>query len=186
MHKAYVALLALAVFVAQREVAADDLKEAKVGAITLKTPANWKQSKPTSRLRLAQFSIPAVEGDHEAAELAIFSFGAGGGIKANVDRWIGQFATEGRKAKTTSGKSKTGEYVFVEIGGTYRKPVGPPVLRKTESMANARMLGVILAVEGEGTYFLKMTGPDKTVISAADAFRASFGGDAASEKPFEG
>ena len=99
---------------------------------------------------MAQFSIPAVEGDNEAAELAIFSFGAGGGIKANVDRWIGQFATEGRKAKTTSGKSKTGEYVFVEIGGTYRKPVGPPVLRKTESMANARMLGVILAVEGEG------------------------------------
>jgi gluconolactonase len=186
MHKSYIALLVLALFVSQREVAADDLKEAKVGEITLKTPANWKQSKPTSRLRKAQFSIPAVEGDKEAAELAIFSFGAGGGVKANVDRWIGQFSADGRKSKITSGKSKTGEYVFVEVGGTYKKPVGPPIRGKTEPMPNARMLGVILAVEGKGNYFLKMTGPTKTVAAAADAFRGSFGGDVASEKPFEG
>ncbi|MBP89130.1 MAG: hypothetical protein CMJ64_20840 [Planctomycetaceae bacterium] len=186
MHKSYVALLALAIFVAHREAAADDLKDTKVGAITLKTPANWKQSKPSSRLRLAQFAIPAVEGDKEGAELAIFAFGAGGGVKANVDRWIGQFATEGRKAKTTSGKSKFGEYVIVEIGGTYKKPVGPPIRGKTEPTPNARMLGVILAIDGKGNYFLKMTGSDKTVRAAAGAFRASFGGDAGSEKPFDG
>jgi len=186
MHKSYVVLFVVAVLIGQRQVAADDLKEAKVGAITLQTPASWKSSKPTSRLRLAQFSIPAVEGDKEHAELAIFSFGAGGGVKANVDRWIGQFAADGRKSKTTIGKSKLGEYVFVEIGGTYKKPVGPPIRGKTEPMPNARMLGVILAVEGKGNYFLKMTGPNKTVDSAADAFRGSFGGDAASEKPFEG
>lgn len=183
MHKLCVVLFVVAVLVAQREVAADDTKDVKVGDITLKTPAKWKSSKPTSRLRLAQFSIPAVEGDKEAGELAIFSFGAGGGVKANVDRWIGQFEAEGRTSKTTIGKSKTGEYAFVEIGGTYKKPVGPPIRGKTEAMPNARMLGVILAVAGKGNYFLKMTGPTKTVSAAAEAFRTSFGGDAASEKP---
>ncbi len=46
-------------------------------------------------------------------------------------------------------------------------------------------MGVILAVEGKGNYFLKMTGPDKTVSGAASAFRESFGGDAGNEKPLE-
>ena len=186
MHKSCVVLFVLAILVVQREAAAEDLKDAKVGAITLKTPANWESSKPTSQLRLAQFSIPAVEGDKEAAELAIFAFGGGGGVKANVERWIGQFDTEGRKAKTTIGKSKTGDYVLLEVSGTYKKPIGPPRLRKTEPMPNARMLAAIIAVEGKGNYFLKMTGPDKTVTAAADALRASFGADAADEKPFEG
>ena len=42
----------------------------------------------------------------------------------------------------------------------------------------------ILAVEGKGNFFLKMTGEKATVTAAADAFRASFGGKEADEKPF--
>ncbi|MCA9119309.1 MAG: hypothetical protein H6822_06280 [Planctomycetaceae bacterium] len=163
-------------------LAADDLKEAKVGDITLKTPASWKQSEPTSSLRLAQFEIPAAEGDKESAELAIFSFGGGGGVQANVDRWIEQFYADGRKSKVTAGKSALGEYVMVDVTGTYKKPVGPPILRKTEAQENARMLAAILAVEGKGNYFLKMTGEKATVTAAAEAFRTSFGGKEADEK----
>lgn len=188
MHKSLIALLALALGVFVQLANAEEVKESKavkVGDITLKTPADWKQSKPKSRLRLAQFAIPAADGDKEGAELAIFSFGAGGGVKANVDRWIGQFLAEGRKAKTTSGKSEIGEYVFVEVSGTYKKPVGPPVRGKTEPMKNARMLGVILAVEGKGNYFLKMTGPTRTVSAAAAPFRNSFGGNAKKERELE-
>ncbi|MDA1051339.1 MAG: hypothetical protein O3C40_12785 [Planctomycetota bacterium] len=162
--------------------AADELKEVKVGEITLKTPASWKQSEPTSRLRLAQFEIPAAEGDKEAAELAIFSFGGGGDVKANIERWIDQFYADGRKSKATSGKSELGQYVIVDISGTYKKPVGPPIERKTEAMKGARMMAVILAVEGKGNFFLKMTGGSATVTEAAEPFRASFGGKAADEK----
>ncbi len=165
-------------------LSADELKDAKVGDITLKVPASWVQSEPTSSLRLAQFAIPAVEGENEPAELAIFSFGAGGGVKDNVNRWIDQFQAEGRKSKTTSGQSKTGEYVIVDVTGTYKKPIGPPVLRKTEDMPNARMLAVILSVEGKGNYFLKLTGPNKTVSAAATPFRGSFGGSEEGEKPY--
>jgi gluconolactonase len=185
MQKLILVLFVVALLVAQRQVAGDEAKDVKVGDITLKTPANWKQSDPTSRLRLAQFAIPAAEGDKDDAELAIFSFGGGGGVKANIDRWIGQFAADGRKTKTTIGESKSGKYVVLEVEGTYNKPVGPPVLGKTEPTPDSRMLAVILAVEGKGNYFLKLTGPDKTVASASDALRTSFGGDAASEKPLE-
>jgi gluconolactonase len=166
--------------------AADELKEAKVGEITLKTPASWKQSEPTSKLRLAQFEIPAAEGDKEAAELAIFSFGGGGGVQANVDRWIEQFQADGRKSKVTTGKSDLGQYVFVDVTGTYKKPVGPPVLGKTEALPGARMLAAILAVEGKGNFFLKLTGENATVSAAAEPFRVSFGGKEADEKPFGG
>lgn len=161
--------------------AADELTEVKVGDITLKTPTSWKQSEPTSRLRLAQFEVPAAGGDKEAAELAIFSFGAGGGVKANVERWIDQFYADGRKAKITTGKSDLGQYVIVDVVGTYKKPVGPPIERKTEAQEGARMLAAILAVEGKGNFFLKMTGEKATVTAAADPFRASFGGKEADE-----
>ena len=147
--------------------AEDELKETKVGEVTLKVPASWKQSEPTNRLRLAQFEIPAAEGDQESAELAIFSFG-GGGVQANIDRWIGQFDAEGRKSKVTSGKADLGQYVFVDVTGTYMKPVGPPILRKTEPMPGARMLAVILAVEGvdAGLPDIEVTGPSVPLQSA--------------------
>ena len=34
-------------------------------------PVSWKQGKPSNRLRLAQFEIPAAEGDNEAGELVV-------------------------------------------------------------------------------------------------------------------
>jgi gluconolactonase len=106
-------------------------------------------------------------------------------VKANVDRWINQFHADGRKAKVTAGKAELGQYVIVDVEGTYKKPVGPPIAGKTEDMKDARMLAAILAVEGKGNFFLKLTGENKTVTAAAEAFRASFGSKQADEKPFE-
>lgn len=158
----------------------------KVKDITLEVPAGWKQSPASNKLRLAQFDIPPVEGDKESAELVISSFGGGGGgIEANVRRWIDQFEADGRKAKLTTGKSPQGEYVLVDLQGTYKMPVGPPFLRQTKPMPGARMLSVILQVEKSGNYFLKLTGPEATVSSQADALRASFGANAKEEKPYE-
>jgi len=160
--------------------------EVEIRDITLKVPKSWKQEKPSSRLRLAQFQIPAVKDDKEPAELAVFSFGGGGGANdANIRRWIGQFESEERSYEIKRGKSPQGEYVLLDVTGTYQKPVGPPVLRKTEPMPNARMLAVILTVPDKGNYFLKLPGPKKTVDKAAAAFRASFGANASEEKPYK-
>lgn len=180
--------ICLAIYACTADAAetSEKTNEVKVNDITLKVPADWKNAPPSNRLRLAQFEIPAVKGDKEPAELVISSFGGtGGGIAANVSRWIGQFNSDGRKVKVTQGESEQGKYVFVDISGTYNKSIGPPILRKTEAVPNSRMLGVILAVEGKAYYFLKLTGPDKTVAEAADALRTSFGASAKDEKPFE-
>ncbi|MDP6443936.1 MAG: hypothetical protein QGG36_32490 [Pirellulaceae bacterium] len=162
---------------------ADDAKttDVKIKDITLSVPSGWKKEEPKTRLRLAQFSVPAAEGDKESAELAIFSFGASD-PSANIRRWLSQFQAKDRKASVATGVSAVGKYVFVDISGTYNKPVGPPVAGKTEPTPNSRVLAVILVAEKKGVYYLKMAGPDKTVAAQADALRKSFGGDAEKEK----
>ena len=152
------------------------------GGLKLNVPETWKQSKPSSRLRLAQFAIPVVKGDKEEGELALFNFGAGGSAKANIDRWIDQFQSDEREVKVKEGALETGKYFFVEITGTYKKPVGPPIARQSEDAPGSRMLGVILGIEDKGIYFFKMTGPDKTVAAQTAALKKSFGADEKKEK----
>lgn len=183
-----VSIATLVVAVADDEVGADaknKSRDIKVEDITLTVPADWKQQPPANRLRLAQFSIPAAEGDKQPTEMVVSFFGGtGGGVDANIGRWIGQFA-DGRKATVTKGTSKQGPYYYVDVHGTYKMPIGPPIQGKTQDLPNARMLGIILEREGQGNYFLKMAGPDKTVSAQADALRASIAGDKQSEKPYE-
>lgn len=160
--------------------------ELKAGDLKLKVPATWKSEDPMSQFRLAQVRIPAVEGDKEDGELTIFNFGgAAGGISANVKRWIDQFEAEGRNVKLSEGKLEGGKYVLAEVTGTYNKPVGPPIQRQSKATPGSRMLSVILELEGRGTYFLKFTGPDKTVAKAAESFRSSFGGELKKEAEFK-
>lgn len=161
-------------------------KDIEVRDLTLTVPESWKSEQPTSSMRLGQISVPAVEGDEENGELLIFSFAGGGGSKTdNIKRWIGQFDADGRESNTVEGVSEQGDYHFVNISGTYNKSVGPPILRKTKAVKNARMLGVILNVEGKGVYYLKLTGPDKTIKESLAAFKKSFGANVESEKKVE-
>jgi len=159
-------------------------KVVEVKNIALAVPISWKEEKPSSRLRLTQFSIPATDGDEEGAELTVFSFGRSS-VDDNLKRWIGQFGSEDRQSKVTSGTAKLGKYVLVEVSGTYNKPIGPPIAGKTQPTKNSRMLALILDVPDKGTYYLKMTGSDKTVASQAQAFRNSFGAEADKEKEYK-
>ena len=185
-----VSLAAYAV-AADKEAASDnkskvEVREIKVEDITLSVPADWEQKPPSNRLRLAQFVVPAAEGDEQPTEMVVSFFGGGGGgVDANIGRWIGQFASDGRKAKVTKGETEQGAYYFVDVTGTFNMPIGPPIQGRTIELPDARMLGIILEVEGKGNYFLKMAGPQKTVSAQADALRTSIGGDKQTEKPHE-
>lgn len=150
--------------------------------LTLNVPETWKQEKPKSNLRLAQFVIPKAKDDEEGGVLALFNFGAGGGVQANIDRWVGQFQPEEREVEISKGEIEKGQYYIVEISGTYNKPIGPPVRRQSEPTPGSRMLGVILGIEEKGIFFFKMTGPDKTVAKERKTLRASFGGDIEKEE----
>ncbi len=175
------------------EVKADEKEEAKkeaktvevkAGNITLKVPETWESQPPSNNLRLAQFAIPNVKGETDETELVVFP-PFGGSVNDNVVRWIRQFDPQGIKLTMLEGKGELGQYYYVDVAGTYKKPDGPPFLRKTIDAPDHRMLAVMLIVEGEGNYFLKLVGPAKTVAASAEAFRNSFGAQKDSEKEFK-
>lgn len=162
-------------------------KDVAVKDITLAIPDNWASEPPSNALRLAQFKIPAAEGDKEGAELVISSFGGdGGGVDANFQRWVKEFSAEGRVTKLTQGDSKLGKYYVCDNTGTYNKRVGPPQAGKTTAVEGQRSYAVVLQVKDKGTYFLKLVGPEKTVTAIGDTFREVFGADAKTEQPYEG
>ena len=77
--------------------------------------------------------------------------------------------------KLTSGKCPQGDYVLVDLRGTWNKPIGPTIQQKTVEMPDARVLSVILTIKDQGNYFLRLTGPEKTVSANADALRRPSG-----------
>lgn len=154
--------------------------------LTLQVPKSWKEAKSSSSMRLATYEIPPVKGDPESGELTVFSFaGGGGGVGANIERWIGQFDGKGRTSTVTKGKAGDNVYYLADIAGTYNKPDGPPFLRKTKPAPGYRMLAAIIQLEGKGVYYLKLAGPDATIKAELEPFRKSFGGDKETEEPFE-
>lgn len=161
----------------------EETYEVKARDVTLQIPKSWKQEEAGNSMRLAQITIDPVEGDSEGAEL-VLSGPFGGGVAQNAQRWVGQFASEGREIKMTQGEAPQGTYVVVDLSGTYNKTIGPPILRKSEPTPGYRMVGVILSKTDGGDYFLKLTGPEKTVDSIAKRLRKTFGGDADEEKPY--
>ena len=163
----------------------EGLRETKIGDLLMSVPSHWKPQPPANRLRMAQFEIPGTD-DGRGAELSIFNFGAGGGPAQQIDRWKGQFLAKDRKFKATQGQTHQGSYIFVELSGTYKMPVGPLIERRTEPAPESRMMMVMLAIEGKGNYFLKLVGSDDVVKANAQAFRSSFGADADKEKAYEG
>lgn len=168
------------------EKAAAETVEVKLKDLTLKLPKSWAQSDVVNSMRLATYDIPAVEGDEGKGELAVSTFGGdGGGVGPNIERWVGQFEADGREVAIKQGKVGETVYHVADISGTYLKPVGPPVLRKSEPTKGQRMLGVIVQLKGKGVYFLKLTGPDKTVKAQAEALRASFGAKSEGEEDYE-
>ena len=156
----------------------------KVEALTLTVPKSWARNKPSNRMRLAEFTPPAAEGIKDPTEVTIFG-GFGGTDEANLARWRDQFAAEGRKVSVVQGKGREGSYKLLDATGSWNAPVGPPMMRKTELKPDSRMLAAIVAVPEKGNYFLKMTGPAKTVAAQAEAFRNSFGAEQETEKAFE-
>jgi hypothetical protein len=177
-------LLALIPLTAIVAYADDATRVVDVEKIKLTVPESWKSEKPSNNLRLAQFSIAPADGDQDSAELTI-SPPIGGTTEANITRWIGQFDAEGREAKLTQGSVEQGDYILVDLKGTYKKPMGPPVLGKTTPVPGYKMLGVVFKAKGGGNYFFKLTGPEKTVAAQSEALRTAFGAKAADEKEYK-
>jgi hypothetical protein len=165
---------------ASESTAADGDKEKSKGVVVTlddvksTTPGDWKEEEPANRMRFMQFRLPKKGGDKEDAELIIFQR-LGGGSKANVDRWKGQFLPpEGKKidevAEVKEIKIGDRPATYLDVQGTYLfnpQPFNPR--SKPEKRPNYRMLALYFEGPKE-PYQIKLTGPAKTV----EAYKKGF------------
>jgi len=149
------------------------------GALAYTAPAGWQARPAASSMRIAEFVIPRAQGDAEDGELVVYYFGRGAGtVDANIDRWIGQIrqpdgsATKDkarRTAQTVNGLHLT----LVDAEGTYVAEMSPGATEHYNK-PGFRLRAAVVETP-RGPYYIKMTGPAKT-IGAADAAFTTFVG----------
>jgi hypothetical protein len=163
---------------AAHAIAADPPKSFKVGEFSFTRPATWDWVDVTSPMRKAQLKVPGKDGKN--ADVIFFYFGeaGGGGTKANVDRWLGQFEEPRDKiaAKVDETKVNNRTITYVQAEGTYKSgmPGGP-----TTPQPNTMLLGAILE-SPQGSVFVRMTGPAELAKASRDDFKKMIDGAARS------
>ncbi|OLC43629.1 MAG: hypothetical protein AUH43_20225 [Acidobacteria bacterium 13_1_40CM_65_14] len=148
--------------------------------LTFTTPHGWQQTQPGSSMRVAEFTLPRAAGDGEDAQLVVYYFGgAGGSVNANIDRWVGQMQQPDGKPSSAVAKKQTrtvnGLAVsLVDVDGTYVAETAPGSTERHNKPNFRLRAGVVQTANGP--YFIKLTGPAKTVSSwdrAYDQFVSS-------------
>jgi len=138
-----------------------------IAGVTVDVPDSWNDIGP-SGMRQAQFRMAPVEGDQAEGEVNVFYFGpaSGGGVEANLDRWIGQVTLPDGADPTTSVERSTFHANgmpghVVALNGSYKSGGGRPMGGDGEIMPGYRLVGVV--IEGpQGSVFFKLTGPEAT------------------------
>jgi hypothetical protein len=139
-------------------------------------PAGWVVKPPASSMRVAEFSLPKAAGDAEDASLGVFFFGGQGGtVEANLERWMQQMAQPGGKpskdvAKTSKMTSHGLPITLVDVSGTYVAETSPGSADHYNK-PGFRLRAAVVETPG-GNYFVKLTGPGKTVAKWDDSFMA--------------
>ena len=141
--------------------------------LTFQAPDGWKSVPPSSSMRVAEFALPRAAGDAEDAELVVYYFGGeGGGVEANIQRWETQMVPPPgktpvptrRETRTVNGLKVT----LVDVHGTYVAAMMPGASAHNDKPGFRLRAGVVETPKGP--YFLKLTGPEKTVAKWDDAF----------------
>ncbi len=143
----------------------------EAGGLRYDPPSDWEsQPKP---MRTANFVVPGAGGDGECA-VYYFGPGQGGGVEANVRRWLGQFlGADGRPLQAAYAKrmERTVNGIAVttlDVAGTYLvKPF--PMARQAVEKPGYRMLAAI-ARGPDAPVFFKFTAPGKTAAAAEASF----------------
>lgn len=149
------------------------------GTLAYTAPGAWHTRPPSTSMRVAEFVIPKTNSDREDAELIIYYFGAGGGgsAEANIQRWIGQMQQPG--GKTPAARRDTRvihglKVSMVDVSGTYVAEMSPGASEHYDK-PNYRLRAAVVETP-HGSYYIKMTGPAKTMAAAGpmyDKFMAS-------------
>jgi hypothetical protein len=147
--------------------------QSATGKLRYKVPEAWIVEKPTSDMRVAQYKLPKVEGDGEDAVLVLYYFGQGQGgtAQANIDRWINQMQqpdgqTSKDRAKTETLTVNGLPVTTVDVVGNYSGGMAPRGMSQPAATAGDKShyrLRAAIVETPKGSYFVKLTGPEKTV-----------------------
>ncbi|MGB1926478.1 MAG: hypothetical protein ACPHL6_08100 [Rubripirellula sp.] len=142
------------------------------GAGSLQVPASYKKVAPKSGIIEHEFQAKTGEGkEGETARVTFMA--AGGDVKANIQRWKGQFA--GGKAedqKVEQMKLGNWEVYLVDVSGSFAERMGggPFAGGKVVNRENYAMAGAILVHPEGRKYFVKMIGPGEVVKANRKSF----------------
>lgn len=132
-------------------------------------PAAWTFRKPSSTMRLAEYTAGAAGG----AEIVVYFFGAsqGGTVDANLERWKSQFTNpKGGAVEEKITHEKTGAFplTIAEYHGTYARGIGPGSAPEAARPNNT--LIAVVAETPKGTLFFQMYGPKDAVDAQRKAY----------------
>jgi hypothetical protein len=147
----------------------------KPATLRYKVPAGWVEEERSSSMRVAQFKLPRTNGDTDDASLVLYYFGKGQGgtATANVERWASQMQQpDGSKAKVTEESFTANglKVTTVDGTGTYVAESAPgsgEFLNKPGYRLRAAVIET-----PNGSYYVKLVGPEKTVTHWNESFVA--------------
>lgn len=149
----------------------EPIRSVAIKGIQVPVPLRYRQQETPSRMRAAQFDVPATATDDETrTELVAFHFGAdqGGSMEENAERWFRQFrphaAGENPLVRFEQDADVNGLKVArIVLEGIYEP--GPMAQGRSVPDPNARWSMDAVMVEGgpEGSVFLRLTGPAEAV-----------------------
>jgi hypothetical protein len=141
--------------------------------LSLMLPEGWQPETPSSGMRAAQATIAGSAGP---GQLAVFFFGpgGGGGVDANIDRWIAQMVLA-PDASTERETFSAGDLqvTAIDLSGTLKaSTIGS---FPATDQPDYRMLAAVVEGPG-GPWFLRAVGPEATMAEQREAFSAMLRG----------
>ena len=137
-------------------------------------PAGWVEEPRSSSMRVAQYKLPKAPADNEDASLVLYYFGQGqgGSTAANVERWVSQMkqadGSAAKDAKEEHFETNGLKVTAVDVSGTYVAETAPGS-GTFHNNAGYRLRAAVVETPN-GSYFVKLVGPEKTVTQWNESF----------------
>lgn len=147
---------------------------AQKSELKFRVPAGWVEEERTSSMRVAQYKLPKAPGDTEDASVVLYYFGQGqgGSTAANIERWLSQMkqadGSPVKDAKQVSFSTGGLQVTTIDVSGTYVAETSPG--SGTFHNKPAHRLRAAVVETPNGSYYVKLVGPEKTVAQWNDSF----------------
>lgn len=152
---------------AAADTGADLGSQLDLAGIRFQLPAGWTNEQPSSPMRLAQATIPGTGG---SGQLTVFFFGAGGGggVDANLSRWVGQMTDATSEPVREQFESGDLLVTTVRQAGTLRASTMGTF--PSTDQPDYALYGAVVEGPG-GPWFFKAVAPQETMDAEAEAFQ---------------